>query len=484
MNLGVLLLSCNDAVRQTSFTRNWAERAIQNVADYYFAQSGGRESITFKVFDWYQLPMSVKQWVDLGMGVGAAVRPTVAQGLAVDLDPYTHILIGIDVPGASGGTTPGAYTLLAATNFTPQLISHELGHRYGAQDAWGDTADSPTRYHNRWCVMTGAEGWPATYACNSALTDLAAQGLDQSGPGMSAPELFWATGWLQPNEHGVSLDLTGTDVFSSGGRVEELSALAGAPGPGWTRPPVVIRYYDFLVEYRIGTAGGWDRGLPSPGEGAGGWVVVHRNPPNEFPSAVNVGAMAAQPGATLVLGEDNPIDIHHDGPLRLSVLSYNAATGTIRLAFSRRAARPLPSSTPYGGVSQDGGGLIWTPGGGFTPVPPHSPMLHVLSVVSKVHALQELMLVASGEEATGISEQASVALRELADGVAQLRPEPSLSPLAQALENISKVQRAGELLRQSHNDDFPAREFLDESSQRLAEVQRELADTLEQERRQ
>ena len=279
MNFGVLFLSCNDAVRQTSFTWNWAERAIQNVADYYFAQSGGRESITFKVFDWYQLPMSVKQWVDLGMGVGAAVRPTVAQGLAGPRPVHPHT-DRYRRARRKRRNDPGVETLPAATNFTPQLISHELGHRYGAQDAWGDTADSPTRYHNRWCVM-GAEGWPATYAV-PALTDPAAQGLDQSGPGMSAPTLL-ATGRLQPNEHGVSLDLTGTDVFSSGGRVEELSALAGVPGPGWTRSPVVIRYYDFLVEDRIGTAGGWDRGLPSPGEGAGGWVVVHRNPPDEFP---------------------------------------------------------------------------------------------------------------------------------------------------------------------------------------------------------
>ena len=33
MNLGVLLLYCNDNPRVTTFTRNWAEAAVKTVAD-------------------------------------------------------------------------------------------------------------------------------------------------------------------------------------------------------------------------------------------------------------------------------------------------------------------------------------------------------------------------------------------------------------------------------------------------------------------
>ena len=67
MNLGVLLLYCQEG-RGTSFTREWAEGAIGRVADYIFAQSGGRETITFKVFDWIKLAQTEAEWSGLGFG--------------------------------------------------------------------------------------------------------------------------------------------------------------------------------------------------------------------------------------------------------------------------------------------------------------------------------------------------------------------------------------------------------------------------------
>jgi hypothetical protein len=45
LNLGVLLLYLQEG-RVTNFTREWAERAIHRLADYVFAQSGGRETIS------------------------------------------------------------------------------------------------------------------------------------------------------------------------------------------------------------------------------------------------------------------------------------------------------------------------------------------------------------------------------------------------------------------------------------------------------
>jgi hypothetical protein len=112
-----------------------------------------------------------------------------------------------------------------------------------------------------------------------------------------------ATGWLDGARHGLTLDLTGADLTYHGGRVETLSALAGAPPPGllWTRPPLVIRYDDLLVEYRVPAADGWDRGLPRPGTDAIGWVVVHRSAPGGPMVADYVTSVGAAPGATLVL---------------------------------------------------------------------------------------------------------------------------------------------------------------------------------------
>jgi hypothetical protein len=438
------------------------------------------------VFDWIKLPQTQAELVALGFNPYSKLRPTIEQELAarlgtpgagtLHLDPYTHILIGIDHPQSAGGTTPGAVTWLAATNFTPSFVAHELGHRYGAGDAFRETAGDQVRYENQFCVM-GALGWPAIFA-DGVLADPTAPMLNQSGPGMSAPTLM-AAGWLNENEHGLALDLSGSNLSSSGGIIKELSALAGAPSPGWTRPPVVIRYHDLVVEYRV--RDGWDRGLPDPGVGAAGWVVVHRSSPGT-PSAVYVDSVAAKPGAILVLGKDNPFDISNPGPLKLSVLSFNAEARTVRLKFSRRAARPTLSGTTYGGVDVGGGGWVWTPGKGLTPVPPHSPLLNVLEEVARVHALQEILAIASGDDVAGLFEEASHALRTLQRSVAELRVEPSVSPLAHALESISKLHATSERLRSSTDDREMTQEFVEASHQRLAEVKRTLANAVEEER--
>ena len=325
----------------------------------------------------------------------------------------------------------------------------------------------------------GALGWPYTFA-DDTLADPNASMLNRNGPGMSAPTLI-ATGWLNEDEHGLGLELSGSSMFSSSGRIEELSALTGTPSPDWVRPPLVIRYNDLLVEYRVRAPDGWDRGLADPGVGAGGWLVVHRSA-RGTPSAVHVDSVEARPGAMLILGKDNPLDIFNPGPLKLSVLSFNAAARTVRLHFSRRAARQAPSGTTYGGVDVGGGGLVWTPGRGFTRVPPHSPLLKVLERVARVHALEEILAIASGNEVAGLVEESSRALRTLQQSVAELRVEPSVSPLAHALGSISELHSTSERLYSSTDDREITREFVEASRQRLAEVKRILAHAVEEER--
>jgi hypothetical protein len=475
VNLGVLLLYCNDNPRVTTFTRNWAEAAVQSVADYVFAQSAGRESVSFKVFDWYELDMTSAEWLALGMGAGAAVRPKVADALDVDLDPYTHILIGIDVPGASGGTTPGVYTYLAARNFTPQMICHELGHRFGADDAWGDTPMGPQRYQNAWDVM-GARGFPATFTV-PALVDSAAPGLGQAGPGMTAPSLV-TTGWLDPQQQGAMLDLTGSgSIFMAGGVAAELSALTGAPGPGWTRPPVAIRYFDKFIEYRVRAANGWDRGIPDPGPDASGWVVAQRSDTGE---ATLMNTMKAVAGNTLVLGTDDPLDLFHDGPLRITVLSADAAGNTVRLSLQRRAAQTPPHSTgaPSTVSSRHPGVVVWTPGTGTVHVPTHSVLVPILTTLATVSTLHDAQLVATSEEAEVISQCTARAIEELQGQLSRLPAMPTRSPLAEALERVSELRDSSE----RNGSSYDAREFVNLSRQRLVDVERTLRDAVMAER--
>ncbi|MBB1245370.1 hypothetical protein GL263_17620, partial [Streptomyces durbertensis] len=429
---------CNDAERETSFSRSWAEKAAGVVADYFHDQSGGRVSVSFKVFDWYMLPMTVAEWGTEGMGVGAVVRPKVESGLDVDLASFDHILIAIDVPGASGGTTPGEYTYVAAQQFSPWLMCHELGHRFGADDAFGETADGPDRYDNPWCAM-GGEGFPAVFTV-PALAQPGEAGQDPAaGPGMSAPSLL-ATGWLDPHQHGVVRDLSSSTSVFGAGVVEELSVLKGAPGPGWTHPPRVIRYNDLLVEYRVrGSGEGWDRGLPDPGPAASGWVVVHRSDVRLKPAAVLVASMAARPGETLALGEDSPYDIHSPGPLRITVLSADSSAGTVRLNFARRAGRPLPQEPSGGGRP---GIIVFVPGKGLVPLPPHSPLVKVLESVAAVHTLQEAQLVAGGDELPALTERTRQEINRLESRVHRLSTEPERPSLTRALEAVVASRQA------------------------------------------
>ncbi len=416
MNLGVLLVHCQEGRSTSTFTRDWAERAIARVADYYGTQSGGRETITFKVFGWIELPLTEKEWVALGFGAYPALRSGIEASIGESLDPFTHILIGIDHPLASGGTTWDNLTHLAASNFAPSYIAHELGHRYGADDAYGEMPTGPEVYLNRFCVMAGAN-WLGSFD-DPQLADSAALELNKSGPGMSAPTLI-ATRWLDENDPQLGVELSFNKLTTSGGVTLDVSALAGAPGPSWSRPPVVIRHEDLLIEYRVLTADGWDRGLPHPGYGAGGWVVVHRSV-RSVPVALHVASAGAVPGTTLTVGKAHPYDLSRPGPLSISILSFDAEANTVRLHVTRRASRPALGTTTFGGVEVGGGGLIWTPGRGITPVPPRSPLIEVLEEIARFRALQEMMAVASREEVEAVKAQAADLLRNLERSIGEL----------------------------------------------------------------
>lgn len=169
----------------------------------------------------------------------------------------------------------------------------------------------------------GSQPYPASFV-DPTIADPAAPGLSLSGPCMCVPTLL-ATSWLDEKTQGLVDDFTGAGAVFHGGVSAEVQAVAGVPGLG-LQPPLAIRYDDLLVEYRVAVPDGWDRDLPDAGPGAGGWIVAHRSPVGS-PSATLVASMAAAPGNVHVLGDDNPLDIFDDGPLRLAVVSFDA-TGT------------------------------------------------------------------------------------------------------------------------------------------------------------
>jgi len=437
LKIAVCLLFCNDNPRVTSFTRAGAERALNVTTDYLWAQSGGRQTLSTTVFDWAELPVDSTEWVARSSQGIDAVRPMIEEKIGSSLADFAHILIGIDVPGAGGGTTPGAYTFLAAQNFSPSFIAHELGHRFGASDAYRETPGGLVVYQNQFCVM-GAMGWPAIFN-HPDLQDADTAGLAGTGPGMSAPTLM-ATHWLDANEPNVCLDLTSANVFMSGGRVEELSRLDGGHR-AWSGPPLVIRYDNILIEYRVPVPGSWDRGLPDPGPNAIGHVIAHRSPV-DGPVATFIASIGAAPGASMTLGQDNPVNIGHPGPLVVSVLSADPANSRVRLVFSRRPAITLPSIPIFFDRPGDVDTMVWTREGGLRPLPKASPVEEVIRAVADVQALHDLGQVASEDEVGAIASRTAEAVDALTQAVRAVPVEVPRTSLNGALDRLSALERS------------------------------------------
>ncbi len=164
MKLAYLLLSCSDVPRVTNLTQAWVFKLATHAAGYYFDMSGERELMEFRVFDWFQLPVTDLQWENWGFGAGNNVVPMVAAGLQVDLSPYDHFVLVIDKADSHGGaTTPDRkFTHLAAADFDAAILCHELGHQFGSNHANLAVPGGIEYYGDSFCIM-GAEGVKFSY---------------------------------------------------------------------------------------------------------------------------------------------------------------------------------------------------------------------------------------------------------------------------------------------------------------------------------
>jgi len=166
MKLAVLLVSCSDAPRVTTLTQSWAHRMTNHVAGYYLEESGGREVMEFRVFDWCALPVTSAQWNDWGFDAGDHVRPIVSSIQHVDLTLFDHWVFVIDKADAHlGATRPSdrLYAYLGAQDLDAALLAHELGHMFNANHARLETSAGIDEYGDSFCIM-GAEGGKFSFA--------------------------------------------------------------------------------------------------------------------------------------------------------------------------------------------------------------------------------------------------------------------------------------------------------------------------------
>jgi len=328
VKIAVLPLSVKDAPRVTTLTRVEIHRIVEHVAGYLKDQSGGRERLEFRVFDWFPLPITSAEWDALFFNAGDTVVPMVEKGQKVTLSPYPHIVLLIDKQGAVGGAWNASwpdlkYNHLSAPQLTPALLAHELGHMYGARHANLDTPTGKTpieEYGDKFCIM-GREGDKFSFID----TQLNAR----TGPGMVASSLY-ACNWLNFNQPDVGIDL---ELGSNPRRDEvvfELAPLRGAPPTGWSGPPVVawtdglVANQRLLIEFRA--RDGWDRGMPISGSGTG-WIVAHLTAGAQpGASSLQIGSIAADVGAKL--------DLPYVG-VTVTVAAFDATRGVVTLKVWR-----------------------------------------------------------------------------------------------------------------------------------------------------
>lgn len=460
MKFAVLPVAVSDNPRETTLTRGWIERACASVSSFIHDQSGGQQTAEFTVFDWYTLSQTHQQWLDLGFNVREPVNQQVVNDRQVDLSGYQHFVYVIDDGFSSSGVTKRDLltSIIAARDFDPAILAHEVTHVFGPDDTFLDTPTGPQRYDALFCIM-GREGAKHSFRNRTLLSpsEGADVGHTDCGPGMCVPTLL-ATGWLKLEEHGIQV--TGVPGETPGGAVS-IRALDGAPAAEGGLP--VCCYVDdgdrYVVEYRIPTSR-WDSGLPASPLG---WLVVNRTPLDAPLMTLEVASFPVVPGKTVSFGGPDNIYLFGAGPLRLAVLSCDVIAGTVDVQFSRKKGKIPQYIEPFRGFRQELRYVLWSPESGWHAFPVDTDLAVVLKSVEAVSQIRDLARINNRRYSADLSAAMehelkalqvatrAVGLRtgtvreNLVDRLGQLREKVGtnreLSELADELERLQSLAR-------------------------------------------
>jgi len=418
MKFAVIPVSVSDKPRATTLTRAWLERACASVGAFIQDQSGGRQTAEFTVFDWYVLAQSHAQWADLGFNVREPVNQQLVKDRNVDLSGYQHFVYVIDDGISRSAATRGDLltSIIAAEDFDPAIVAHELTHLYGPDDTFLDTPDGAKRYDSLFCIM-GREGAKHSFSDITLLSPPqgAHAGHTDCGPSMCVPTLL-ATGWLNVAKHGAQV--TGVPGATVGAAVT-IRALNGAPYMDGGLP--VFCYVDdgdrYMVEYRTSTSR-WDAGLPPT---TNGWLVVYRTPLDAPIITLEVASFAVTPGKTVSFGGPDYMYLFGAGPLRLSVLACDVAAGTVDVQFSRKSGKAPQYIEPFESFRQELRYGLWSRDSGWHAFPVASDLAEVLKNVEALSHLRDLVRVTDKRYAPDLSaafERQRTALQQSASEVA------------------------------------------------------------------
>jgi hypothetical protein len=305
-------------------------------------------------------------------------------------------------------------------------VSHEMGHGHGLTHSRRDGATS--EYGDSWDIMSA---YSVHEARSSSVPASVPRPYHTFGPGLSAVGMD-ILGWLDE-----------TRVWSPPGSghasVVTVRPLHRRDLPGFLAIKVQTIYAEFRAKSR------WDAAIPRPA------VFLHHHgihPESARPCSYLIPTLGAMGVPTSALGvgdswqkgsESNVFDEF----IKLTVLRIDPAAeeADIEVTFRIPLAPPVAGpGIPFGGVTVDGGGLVWVPGRGFVKVPPRSPLLHVLSRLADFQTVQDLHR--GGPATEQLSIQLLTEARERLDGIIAARTDFEVPARARRAGRAARTGRA------------------------------------------
>jgi hypothetical protein len=283
-----------------------------NIVRYFHDYSHGTLDLSeTKVFGWYQLDESVKNYNDLGNGARDALikwARDAATAHGVDLTPFFSTVACTNRWQDIGACASGVVAQGPLTPF-PNGLGQEMGHVYGLMHSRIDGSD--VDYQDPWDIMSAFTDYPTPDS-----------EFNLTGPGLNAWNMR-SRGWLDESRVWKATGNGADETVTLRPHVRrDLAGFLAAELPE-----------GFLIEFRVRE--GWDGGIPRPA------VLVHRfDGGHSYLMPANSGSHDLIAGDSF--GDDDP----GDAPLsafsslkRVDVLSIDAEAEEAKLRV--RYHKPL-----------------------------------------------------------------------------------------------------------------------------------------------
>jgi hypothetical protein len=374
----VLLCKFNDDSTEP-FTRDYYEDLFtssgtgsQNMVDFFRDVSHGNVDLSdTRVFGWYTLNKKLSEYgltgaeklKNRGNLINWALQAAAANG--DDLSQYvssagSRVVVCMNVPTDLFGG--GAGVVCDNLSTEPRSLGQEMGHFYGLDHSRADTVPvcqvlgSDIDYRDFWDVMS-------TAGCAHSAPH---PRYGFVGPGLNAANMA-SQGWLDESR-------VWTTSNPSFDLVVTLRPLHRRDLPGF----LAARLGKYLVEFR--SKEGWDANITRPA------VLIHRFEDNHsYIMSANNGDQDLVVGSVFGTADTRNSNLSiFTGTTKIEVEEINASEqfAKIRLVHYPAFEEPSLGGILFGGADKGGHGIIFVPGRGFVPIPPHSPFVNILRQIA------------------------------------------------------------------------------------------------------